>query len=83
MSFPCTKCGACCHVAGYIGFMPKREDGACVHLSADNTCEIYEDRPPECRVPDGPKRLHEATAAVCNVLQEYYQIDTAFRVVVE
>lgn len=29
---------------------PKRADGACLHLTADNRCAIYETRPAICRV---------------------------------
>lgn len=30
--------------------MPQREDGACIHLTQDNKCSIYETRPEICRV---------------------------------
>lgn len=33
-----------------MGIMPQREDGACIHLSAQNECKIYETRPNICRV---------------------------------
>ena len=50
MKFQCSKCGACCRMAGRLGFMPQREDGACIHLDEDNTCKIYDTRPDICRV---------------------------------
>lgn len=50
MEFQCSKCGACCRRAGQLGLMPKREDGACIHLAEDNTCKIYDTRPKVCRV---------------------------------
>lgn len=48
--FQCSSCGACCRRAGQMGLMPQREDGACIHLSDDNKCKIYETRPDICRV---------------------------------
>lgn len=48
--FPCSRCGACCRRAGKSGFMPDRGDGACVHLTQDNLCSIYETRPELCNM---------------------------------
>ena len=50
MDFQCSKCGSCCRRAGQLNIMPQRDDGACVHLSIDNSCKIYETRPDFCRV---------------------------------
>ncbi len=52
--FPCSRCGACCRVAGHIPELRHlaREDGACRHLTGENLCAIYETRPPICRVRD-------------------------------
>lgn len=49
--FKCSGCGACCMVAASVG-LPDRGDGACVYLTEDNQCSIYEDRPLICRVDD-------------------------------
>lgn len=75
MSFPCTKCGACCRRVGsspYSEHLAGR-DGRCRHLNADNTCSIYEQRPDVCRVDlmlerfGIPKHFgYEANAALCN-----------------
>ena len=48
--FQCSKCGACCRRAGKSGFMPDRGDGACIHLTKDNLCSIYETRPELCNM---------------------------------
>lgn len=50
LKFQCSKCGACCKRAGWLGLMPTREDGACLYLNEDNSCSIYETRPEVCRV---------------------------------
>jgi Fe-S-cluster containining protein len=49
------------------------ESGACKHLSKDNTCSIYENRPDICRVDLMLERMgyeqadgHAAVAALCN-----------------
>ena len=35
-----------------VYILKRREDGACIHLSEDNRCAIYEHRPGACRVFD-------------------------------
>ena len=45
----CTKCGACCRYAGDLNWDHDRGDGACKHLTDENLCEVYEDRPLICR----------------------------------
>lgn len=44
----CTKCGACC-VAPDISALGKAVGVRCPHLTADNLCAIYENRPQICR----------------------------------
>lgn len=45
----CSNCKAyCCRVIGKILPELDRGDCACVHLTDDNKCEIYEDRPFIC-----------------------------------
>lgn len=51
--FSCIRCGACCKNAGYLISGFDRGDGVCKHLTNDNLCEIYEDRPTVCRVDEG------------------------------
>ena len=50
MEFLCSKCGACCRLAGGKFGLPDRGDGACSYLNEDNTCSIYNDRPEVCRI---------------------------------
>ena len=92
--FPCTQCGACCIVAGLKGLMPQREDGACIHLTEDNLCEIYDDRPDFCRIDDAQKMVKETknmtkrnyyklSAELCNGYQEGFGIGEEYRVCLE
>ena len=57
--FSCIKCGLCCRNIDQIpelaGFDPG--DGVCIHLTKDNLCEIYEQRPDICNV-ETMYRLH-------------------------
>lgn len=76
--FPCTGCGACCrrlHLSD-----PKllersgltHTDGVCEHLTDDNKCSIYEDRPEDCVIWSSRLDLGRTleywthTAAICN-----------------
>ncbi|MEW5742210.1 MAG: YkgJ family cysteine cluster protein [Myxococcota bacterium] len=47
-AYECTKCGACC-VAPDIAALGKPLGVRCPHLSADNLCTQYENRPEVCR----------------------------------
>jgi Fe-S-cluster containining protein len=44
----CNKCGACC-VAPDIAALDKPLGLRCPHLTADNLCGVYENRPQVCR----------------------------------
>jgi hypothetical protein len=44
----CTKCGACC-VAPDISSLGKPLGVRCPHLTPDNLCAVYENRPQICR----------------------------------
>lgn len=77
MAFACNGCGACCRrVTRVIPNWPTRPDGACVHLTQDNRCAIYETRPIVCRVDEGrPKsipaaRWHALNAEACAQLMK-------------
>ena len=48
MSVECTRCGACC-VAPDISSLGKPLGVRCEHLTADNLCAVYENRPQICR----------------------------------
>ena len=49
-AYPCEKCGDCCRHVDLIKEMKSfdRGDGVCKHLTADNLCEIYSERPNLC-----------------------------------
>ena len=49
-SFECWKCGACCRFVGFKRPDLDRGDKACIHLTEENTCAIYEVRPDICRL---------------------------------
>lgn len=65
----CTKCGACCRVAGRVVKELDRGDGACKNLTKDNLCGIYEDRPAICRTQNFPAKDIERAFA-CAFLHE-------------
>jgi Fe-S-cluster containining protein len=76
-AFRCSGCGLCCKVAPLVHpDWPKRADGACLHLSEDNRCKIYEARPRACRVdamrPEGltVEEWHSLNEAACAELQK-------------
>ena len=54
IDIPCGECSACCR-SGVAIFdddgreIPKREDGACIHLTTEGWCERQLDRPEHCR----------------------------------
>lgn len=74
MKFQCSKCGACCRRAGLLGFMPQREDGACIHLAEDNSCKIYETRPDICRV----EKMYESRKNELNMSKkEYFELNNS------
>lgn len=53
-AFSCNGCGACCRAVKFIDpNWPTRLDGACINLTVDNRCAIYETRPLICRVDEG------------------------------
>ena len=76
-AFDCNGCGACCRVAPrLVPGWPKRADGACVYLTPDNRCAIYEKRPLVCRVdrmrPEGVsiEHWHHLSAQACEQLRK-------------
>ena len=57
MMIACDRCGICCE---HIDLIPQLKEfdsgnGRCVHLSENNLCEIYLDRPDICNV----ERMYE------------------------
>ena len=68
MSYPCTKCGACCRRAGMVR-LPVDERGWCLDLNEDGTCSIYETRPDVCRI-DVMSKINFPNST----LDEYYAV---------
>lgn len=52
MKFPCKKCGLCCRSIGDVPQLADFNDGTgvCIHLTNDNQCDIYNERPIWCNV---------------------------------
>lgn len=51
----CQKCGACCRSNAVLIFLPEywdEEKKKCIHLTEENLCDIYEDRPDVCRMKE-------------------------------
>ena len=74
MSFDCDQCGACCKNIRLSEFYTEeldRGDGVCKHLTADNLCEIYSERPFFCRVDD----YYEKFLSEWMSLEEYYEMN--------
>ena len=84
--FPCTRCGACCRVAGRLGH-PSYDGVTCIFLDErTDLCTIYETRPLVCHFgatkPDEQSMEEYAkdVAEGCNTLQSLLGLDPAFRV---
>ena len=93
--FLCSKCGACCRIAGEQGFMPQRGDGACLYLTEENLCEIYDKRPELCnvktmynkKIEEGklPSEITEIdyymmSTALCHEMIDYYHMDDKYKI---
>ncbi|MBO5265572.1 MAG: YkgJ family cysteine cluster protein [Ruminococcus sp.] len=52
MKFECKKCGKCCRSISRTGLLKEfeNENGECIHLTDDNRCDIYDNRPDICNV---------------------------------
>lgn len=67
---------------------PVDEHGACKHLTEDNRCSIYEDRPDICRIgyvarffPNMTEQEYlEATRRQCNEFQREDKMDKSYRI---
>tara|TARA_R100000152_G_C6767009_1_gene192130 strand:+ start:649 stop:936 length:288 start_codon:yes stop_codon:yes gene_type:complete len=85
-SFQCSKCTACCYLQAEMGIVPKGENGACIYLTEEGECGVYEDRPLECNVgrmakaTNTPKKeYYSAVAKSCNKLMDIYEVDKEYR----
>jgi Fe-S-cluster containining protein len=71
MIFECKKCGQCCRNIGKTGLLKEyeNENGECIHLTKDNLCDIYENRPDICNV----KKMYELHFQQYMTYKEYLQ----------
>ncbi|MBS2023264.1 MAG: YkgJ family cysteine cluster protein [Deltaproteobacteria bacterium] len=79
----CTLCGACC-VAPDIAAIDKPLGIRCAHLTADNLCGVYEDRPDICKSYAADKLCLEIAAPtleerVHNYLAKFGLLEEAAR----
>lgn len=74
-SWLCNRCGACCHLIGYVLPEFDRGDKACRYLTEDSLCAIYEERPDICRATLG---TDEERIAACHYLAETVGVTRPF-----
>lgn len=69
MNFNCKQCGQCCRNIGKTGLLKEfeNEKGECIHLTEDNRCDIYENRPDICNV----SKMYELYFYQSMTLEEY------------
>ncbi|MBR1442153.1 MAG: YkgJ family cysteine cluster protein [Firmicutes bacterium] len=84
MIFVCDKCGICCKHIGQVPQLKQFDsgDGKCIHLTEDNLCDIYSDRPDICNVDKTYELLFKEKMAkeeyiklnikICNELKNKY-----------
>jgi Fe-S-cluster containining protein len=93
--FPCSGCGLCCKNITNIQELKKFDlgNGVCKYFDHNrNECIIYDNRPDICRVDKmfdlvyhknfTRERFYIENAKVCNILQEKYEMDKRFRVII-
>ena len=92
MEFKCSACAACCINAGIDGRMPDRGDGACIHLTEDLLCDIFETRPDICRADKMHEKIKEIypsvskyeyfwkATKVCHMLIDLYDLDPKYKI---
>ena len=77
--FDCSKCAICCRHIAKILPNYDRGDGVCLHLTENNLCDIYNNRPFICNVDETynkcfsgrmtRKEFYEITDKACKILQ--------------
>jgi hypothetical protein len=82
LKFECDKCGICCRNIRLSDLSSDfdRGDGVCKHLTAENLCEIYSERPIFCNVDAyyekylseklSREEFHELNRAACEQLKK-------------
>jgi Fe-S-cluster containining protein len=71
--FPCTKCGLCCRNIDTIHELKDfdKGNGICIHLTEDNLCNIYDERPDICNVEKMFERKYKRLMSK----DEYYRLN--------
>lgn len=71
--FICTRCGFCCRNIDKIPELSEfhKGDGVCIHLSEDNLCNIYMNRPDICNT----EKMYELKYKKVLSRQEYEEIN--------
>ena len=71
--FICTRCGFCCRNIDKIPELREfhKGDGVCIHLSEDNLCNIYMNRPDICNT----EKMYELKYKKMLSRQEYEEIN--------
>lgn len=78
LRFQCSQCGACCRKAGSLGLMEDRGDGACIYLTEENTCSIYDKRPELCNMEKmWVKRNRELDLELRGITKKDYFIENS------
>lgn len=77
LEFLCSGCGACCVWAGRLKDMPQNpQTGACIHLTSDMKCSIYDTRPDICRID----KMYEINSGSIDGIEmsrkEFYKLNT-------
>ncbi|MES1954166.1 hypothetical protein SAHY_06278 [Salinisphaera hydrothermalis EPR70] len=92
MTFPCTRCGLCCHKLGNSDALAEldRGDGVCIYYEPSIGCTVYDERPLVCRIDEGYdafasdlmslQRYYRHNAEVCNQLQAEADLPSNWRV---
>lgn len=54
----CLKCGKCCYLSFYSEDFNFQTDTKCPHLTKENLCSVYGNRPAWCMNTDEMKKLN-------------------------
>ena len=93
--FPCTSCGLCCQNISLIKELKDFDlgNGTCKYYSSiDSKCNIYETRPNICKVEKmfdleyhkyfSKNEFYILNAKVCNELQEKYNMNNTYKIII-
>ncbi len=93
--FPCTNCGLCCQNIATVKELEKFDlgNGICKYFDkVNNSCKIYDTRPDICKIDYmfeieyykyfGKKEFYNLNAKVCNELQEKFNLDKKYKVII-